>query len=372
MEVIGPTGRRVVLPASEGLTYPGHAIVARRFRFDSALHDAAIEAGAIPFTGRAGAPHYSAAGHLDGFDVHLGKDHSDSDHLGNDQTDNDQPARLTADVVIGADGALTRVGAAAGLVDDKKAIWGFALRGYIDTSVALPRIYFWEPSPWSGYPGYGWVFPGEDGAANVGIGVAARGDRRIGGRAVRDLPRFLADAGLDTSALSPTMGGWLKMGMVGTVPAAGNTLLVGDAAGLVNSLQGEGIAQALGSGRAAAEAVLKVGPKGAASQYLEELAARYAPHASTTGPATAWMIERPRAVAAIGRLLTEPIIGHALAGGWAIYWNDLLDGASPGWPRRVAQLAHRAGSLITSRSAGRRELSKSLSVTEPVAGDESR
>ncbi|HUE60554.1 MAG TPA: hypothetical protein VMO88_13320, partial [Acidimicrobiales bacterium] len=318
-------------------------------------------AGAIPFTGRAGAPHYSAAGCLDGFDVHLDGDHSDGD----------QPASLTADVVIGADGALTRVGAAAGLVDDKRAIWGFALRGYIDTAVDLPRIYFWEPSPWSGYPGYGWVFPGEDGAANVGIGVAALGDRRIGGRAVRDLPRFLADAGLDPSALSPTMGGWLKMGMVGTVPAAGNVLLVGDAAGLVNSLQGEGIAQALGSGRAAAEAVLKVGPTGAASLYLEELAARYAPHASTTGPATAWMIERPRAVAAIGRLLTEPIIGHALSGGWAIYWNDLLDGASPGWPRRVARLAHRAGSLITSRTAARRELRESLSVTESVAAAES-
>lgn len=362
MEVIGPTGRRVVLPAREGLSYPGHAIVAPRLRFDAFLHHAAVEAGAIPFTGRAGAPLYSSDGRLEGFDVHLDRGDLDDDRL----------ARLTADVVIGADGALSRVGAAAGLVDDKGAIWGFALRGYIAAAVALPRIYFWEPSRWSGYPGYGWVFPGEDGAANVGIGVAARGDRRIGARAVRDLPRFLAGAGFDPSALTPTVGGWLKMGMVGTVPASGTTLLVGDAAGLVNSLQGEGIAQALGSGRAAAEAVLKGGPARASSLYLEELAARYAPHALTTGPATAWMIERPRVVAAIGRLLTAPGIGHALAGGWAIYWNDLLEGASPGWPRRVAQLAHRMGSLATSRAADRRGLTESLSLTEPAAGGESR
>ena len=37
---------------------------------------------------------------------------------------------------------------------------------------------------------------------------------------------------------------------------AGDGLLVGDAAGLVNPLQGEGIAQAMGSGRAAAESIL--------------------------------------------------------------------------------------------------------------------
>ena len=52
------------------------------------------------------------------------------------------------------------------------------------------------------------------------------------------------------------LGGWLKMGVVGTRPAEGRVLLVGDAAGLVNPLQGEGIAQALASGQAAARAVL--------------------------------------------------------------------------------------------------------------------
>ena len=49
------------------------------------------------------------------------------------------------------------------------------------------------------------------------------------------------------------------MGMVGTTPAAGRVLLVGDAAGLVNPLQGEGISQAMQSGRWAAEAILRGG-----------------------------------------------------------------------------------------------------------------
>src|SRR5205823_4697078 len=47
----------------------------------------------------------------------------------------------------------------------------------------------------------------------------------------------------------PVTGGWLRMGGTGTPAAAGNVLLAGDAAGLINPLQGEGIAPAMVSGR---------------------------------------------------------------------------------------------------------------------------
>ena len=344
MEVIGPTRRSVLLPAVEGLTYPGFAVVAQRARFDALLRTAALEGGAVSFTGRADTACYSDSGELRGFEVRDGS-HS---------------LRITADVVIGADGALSRVGSAAGLVDDHKVIWGFAVRGYLPTAIDLPRIYFWEPARWSGYPGYGWAFPGDQEEANVGLGVAARGDRRAAARAVRDLPHFLSDAGFDPAELGPTLGGWLKMGMIGTRAASGRVLLVGDAAGLVNSLQGEGIAQAMDSGRMAAEAVLKIGPSAAATLYSDELTSRYGPYAATTAPATSWMIEHPKAVAALGRFLTAPVVGSGLAGGWALYWNDLVDGASPGRSRRVARLAEHAGNAITARSAVRRDFHSSL------------
>ena len=341
MEVIGPTGRKVLLPAVEGLTYAGHAVVAQRGRFDALLQRFAVEAGAAPYTGRADAACYSDTGDLAGFDI---------------KQEASSTIRITADVVIGADGSLSRVGSASGLVDEPKVIWGFAVRGYLPATVELPRIYFWEPTRWSGYPGYGWVFPGDEGAVNVGLGVAARGDRRAAAAAVRDLPRFLTDAGFDRPEIGPTLGGWLKMGMVGTVAASGRTLLVGDAAGLVNSLQGEGIAQAVDSGLMAAEAVLKVGPAEAAGLYRDALAARYGPFAATTASATAWMTGRPRYVAALGRLLTAPGVGSALAGGWALYWNDLVDGAPPGRSRRVARFAELAGRALTSRTAVRRQM----------------
>lgn len=344
MEVVGPTGRRVVLRATAGRTYPGHAMAVRRTRLDATLHELAVAAGAEPVTGRA-----EVAPADGGAVAAVAVDTGDRRVL-----------QLTADLVVGADGAVSRVGAAARLVDEARVLWAFAVRAYAAEAPPLPRIYFWEPAPMAGYPGYGWVFPGEDGAANVGLGAGARGDRQAVARVARDLPAFVAAAGLDPAALGRPLGGWIKMGMVGTEPAGRRTLLVGDAAGLVNPLQGEGIAQAIGSGRAAAQAFLAGGADGAAPRYRRELARRYAPYAAATAPVTAWMIRQPGAVARLGRVLTAPGVGAALAGGWAVYWNDLLDGARPGWPRRTARLADLAARALTWRLADRRAVLASV------------
>lgn len=349
MEVVGPTGRQVLLRATAGDTYPGHAIVAGRMRMDAILHSLAIEAGAEPFTGRAAAASYTDSGQLNGFEL---------------DTEKGGPGWLSADVVIGADGALSRVGAAAQLVNEAQVLWAFAVRTYMDGAPRLPRIHFWEPQHRSGYPGYGWVFPSETHDANVGLGVGTRGDRRAGARAAKDLAGFVASAGLDPSRLGRTLGGWIKMGMVGTNPARGRTMLVGDAAGLVNPLQGEGIAQALASGRAAAEAFLRAGADGAGELYRSEIARLYAPYAASTAPVTGWMIDHPRAVAHLSRILTAPGVGSLLAGGWAIYWNDLLDGARPGRPRRVARMADRTARILTSRSADRRSVGASVTAQD--------
>jgi 2-polyprenyl-6-methoxyphenol hydroxylase-like FAD-dependent oxidoreductase len=135
--------------------------------------------------------------------------------------------------------------------------------------------------------------------------------------------------------------------MVGTVPARGRTLLTGDAAGLVNPLQGEGISQALTSGRAAAEAIISTGPTGAAAHYRAELKSRYGAYASQTAPVTALLLRRPRLTAGIGRFLTTPVVGSVVAGAWALYWNDLVDGAPPSRRRSGAMTADLLARLVT-------------------------
>jgi menaquinone-9 beta-reductase len=173
---------------------------------------------------------------------------------------------------------------------------------------------------------------------------------------VRVLPAYLRHlAGLGLLDRVPAgrgprrMGGWLKMGMVGTVPATGRVLLAGDAAGLVNPLQGEGIAQAMTSGRAAAESVLG-SPGHAAEAYRHRLARTHLPYQRITAAGHAALVGRPRAVAAVGRLLTAPVVGPTLAGGWGIFWNELLEGALPGRARTVAEASTRLGGMVTGRT----------------------
>jgi geranylgeranyl reductase family protein len=343
MLVVGPTGRRVRLPARTGRTYPGYGICVARRDFDATLQRAAIESGAEFIEGRADAP-LTEHGRLNGFVL-------------------SSSTRVQADVVVGADGATSRVAAVAGLVDPERVLWGFAARTYIDEEVRLPHIVIWAPERGMAFPGYGWVFPTGNGGANFGLGVAVLSDRAAGRRAMRAFDEFLSHAtrlGILERRRDPShppLGAWIKLGMVGTVPARERVLLVGDAAGLVNPLQGEGIAQAMGSGAAAAGAIL-ADPGRAHMRYRASLARRYAPYLSTTAPLHRFLLRRPKLVAGATRALTAPGVGHALAGGWAIAWNDLLDGAPPSVARAVATAAGALGRAATTGTADRRWIAR--------------
>jgi geranylgeranyl reductase family protein len=350
MVVVGPTGRRVRLPCFPGLTYPDHAYAVRRVDFDTRMRDAALGAGAVPFEGQALEP-VRGPGGVEGFALSNG-------------------ARLRADVVIGADGATSRVAEAAGLVDRQRVMWGFAVRSYLDQAVDVPYIVLWETRPWHALPGYGWLFPGPDGRANVGLGVGTLADRTGAATAVRLLPAFLDDLGrmglIDAKVPDARLGGWLKMGMVGTKPAAGRVLLVGDAAGLVNPLQGEGISQAMGSARAAALAVL-AGPDQAGPRYRADIARDHAAYQSVAAATQAALLPRAAAIAAVGRLLTLPGVGRAVAGGWSIFWNELLDGAPPGRARAMARAAAAVGRVVTAHTPTRRWFDEAFASAQPSA-----
>ena len=329
MIVAGPSGRRVLLPARAGRTYPGHAIVVPRARFDAHLRNAAIDAGAIEIGSRVSS--------VDGGSVVL-----------------EDGGAIEADFVIGADGATSTTARTAGLVDPDRVLWGFAVRGYIPADVALPVIALWNDRPRRGFPGYGWLFPGPDGA-NLGLGVGLGHSRLDAHRAQQQLDAFrihLVQIGLLDSAQHLPMrvlGGWLKMGMVGTRPADGKVLLVGDAAGLVNPLQGEGISQSMASGQAAARAVL-TRPADAADAYRRWIDLTYGQWMSVTTPVQSGLVGHPRLIAGLSAALTAPVVGSAIASTWAIYWNDLIEGATKTPAVTAAGAVHRVGRIVTSRS----------------------
>jgi len=330
MVVVGPSGRRVILPARAGRTYPDHGVAIPRVRFDAWLRDQAISAGAEPVTGRVLSAHGGLLVLEDG-------------------------RRIGADVVVGADGATSRVAKDAALVDPTRVLWGFAQRSYVDQTVDRPVIILWDDGRRRGFPGYGWVFPGEDGTANVGLGLGLRADRSAASRATTQFDSFcdhLREIGLLTTAVEGRrLGGWLKMGMVGTVPARDRTFLVGDAAGLVNPLQGEGIAPAMSSAALAAGAIL-AGAGTAAVHYRQLLNMSQGRFAAVASPLHHAAINgSPVRVAVLGRALTLPVVGKVIAPTWALTWNDLLDGAPPGSTTTTSRLVLAAGRMATRSTA---------------------
>jgi menaquinone-9 beta-reductase len=334
---VGPSGRRVRLPAYPGRAYAGHGIVVPRADFDDALRRAALEAGATAVRTRVSAVDAEPGGQVRAL-------------IGSDGR------RLAGGVVIGADGALSAVAQLTGLLRAERALWGFAIRAYIPAQVPLPLLVLLDREPWRIYPGYGWLFPGADGQANVGIGVGL-GNRRRATPLRSDLAWFcgrLRAAG-DLAAGArpgPVTGGWLRMGGTGTTLAAGNVLLAGDAAGLINPLQGEGIAQAMISGWLAAQAVL-AGPGQAAAAYTEAATAAFGRYLPGAAALQAVLLGRPRLTSAGVRLLTAPVLSRMIAGTWSLYWNGLADGASPRPAAWTAALLQRLATRAATRPAHR-------------------
>jgi geranylgeranyl reductase family protein len=334
--VVGPSRQRSRLPAFGGKTYADHGMVVPRRILDDALRAQALAAGATPVRARISAVDRAPGGSVRALITSDG-------------------GRLAGDIVIGADGALSRVAQLAGMLDPAAALWGFAIRGYLPAEVPLPLLVLLDERPWHIYPGYGWLFPGADGQANIGIGIGM-GRRRAAAPLRPDLDRLCARlrrAGdiSPNARPGPVVGGWLRMGGTGTPPAAGNVLLIGDAAGLINPLQGEGIGPAMVSARAAAEAVVK-DPDRAAASYTEaigELMSRYMTGAAALQEA---MLGRPRLASAGMRMLTSPPLRRLVAGTWSLYWNGLADGATPRPSARGAALVEDLAWRLASRSRG--------------------
>ena len=122
-------------------------------------------------------------------------------------------------------------------------------------------------------PGYAWIFPLPGGGANVGYGVL-RADGRSG-RDLKDLwpellarPTLRAVLGPRARPTEPVRAWPIPTRYDPARLARGRVLFVGDAAGVVDPMTGEGVAQALETGALAAEAI-------ATGDTPEEVAARY-------------------------------------------------------------------------------------------------
>lgn len=167
---------------------------------------------------------------------------------------------LTARLVIGADGSSSTVARELRGAPPPDASRIIAVRAYYEGDAGpedQSDLYFSAES----FPGYYWLFPTGRGTANVGVGMVLETfppqTDHLRDTMLRLVERDRAlHRRLGGGHLTGKIVGWPLSTYDPTLPIVGDRiLLVGDAAGFINPLNGEGIQYALLSGRWAAEHV---------------------------------------------------------------------------------------------------------------------
>ena len=254
------------IPKIDGI--PGYGRVIPRLQLDASIQDAARRAGATVLDGRKAEAVERAP---DGIVVR-GRGTAG-------------PWRLRARLLLGADGSNSMVARTlrGGVPPSQDRI--LAVRAYFDdVEGAEGRGDIWFRG--DTFPGYHWLFPTGGGSANLGVGMLASTYPQSGRNLREMLLRLIAE---DTSGRGRLRGARMRGRVLGhplttynpRLPLIGDrVMLLGDAAGLINPLNSEGIQYALHSARWAAGLRLTVSPQTSSTR---------APSRATSGACTrAW------------------------------------------------------------------------------------
>ena len=241
--------------------------------------------------------------------------------------------RVSAGVLVGADGANGVVAKAAGL--DRGIVRGVALEGNVPWALLDRERYVGTAVVELGSPsgGYGWLFPKGD-HANLGVG----GWASEGPSLRTHLTRLARTHEVDPDEITDLRGHRLPMRRLGAAtPAAGRVVLVGDAAGLVDPLSGDGMYEAFVSARLAAEAILA----GELGGYAAALAGALDHHAGASWAAKRALDRHPSVCFWAARSPGVFGVVSGLLRGDVRHPNEAMGLARPPL-RLIARVAHRS------------------------------
>ena len=249
LRVVG-AGMRLELPWPELTSYPGYGLVRTRMDFDQRLAQRAREAGAHLIEGITvtGPVRDDRTGRIVGVTA---------------RPDGGEQQVYRGRLVIAADGNSSRLSVSMGLRKRDDRPIGVAVRAYY-TSPRHEDDYLeswldlWDQDRL--LPGYGWIFGMGDGTSNIGLGLlntsTAFGNTDYHALLKRWLAGMPPEWGFtEENRVGPIRGAALPMAFNRTPSYTDGLLLVGDAAGMVNPFNGEGIAYAMESGEIAARVV---------------------------------------------------------------------------------------------------------------------
>jgi menaquinone-9 beta-reductase len=241
LRVIGG-GKRMELPWPDLTSYPGYGLVRTRATLDETLARRAQAAGARLEEG------VTVTGPV--------IDDRTGNIAGVVADDHGSERSYRAPVVIAADGNSSRLSVAMGLRKRDDRPLGVAVRTYYRSPRHTDDYLESWLDLWDGdrlLPGYGWIFGMGDGTSNVGLGLlntsAAFGNTDYRALLRRWLAGMPEEWGFtEDNRTEPVRGAALPMGFNRTPHYHRGLLLAGDAGGLVNPFNGEGIAYAMESG----------------------------------------------------------------------------------------------------------------------------
>ncbi|MFJ9664082.1 geranylgeranyl reductase family protein [Streptomyces sp. NPDC101219] len=256
LRIIGG-GVRLQLDWPELASFPDYGLVRKRDDFDEQLARQAQKAGARLYERcNVGAPVIDdRTGRITGVKAKLGVEKRE--------------VTFHAPLVVAADGNSTRLSLAMGLHRREDRPMGVAVRTYFtsprhDDDYLESWLELWDRRGAQDrlLPGYGWIFGMGDGTSNVGLGVLNTSEsfKELDWREV--LKAWCASMPEDwgytpDNMTGPIRGAALPMAFNRQPHYTRGLLLVGDAGGLVNPFNGEGIAYAMESAQIAADVIVQ-------------------------------------------------------------------------------------------------------------------
>jgi geranylgeranyl reductase family protein len=255
LRVVGG-GVSLELPWPDLASFPPYGVVRPRMDFDELLARHAEKGGArlVERTTVTGAITNERTGRVLGVQARQGPDK--------------QPVTYRAPLTLACDGVSARLALSLGIDKRPDRPMGVGVRRYYTTprthdDFLESHVEIWEHSP--GHPprllpGYGWIFGMGDGRSNVGLGILST-SAAYGKTDYRALLRSWLDGTPEAwgfrehNATSRIAGAALPMSFNRTPHYRDGLLLVGDAGGMVNPFNGEGIAYAMQSAQLAAQCV---------------------------------------------------------------------------------------------------------------------
>ena len=330
--IAGKTRRELLWP--ETGRFPRHGAVWPRRKLDAHLVEAASAAGAEIVYNTTADPTIDDDGRVTG--VQIGADSANGEPGGE---------HWSADLVVVATGAPGAVARKLGAQRVEDEPFGLAIRTYVESPRHIDR--YLEASlamrapDGTPIPGYGWMFPAGDGTVNLGVGALStmKGFKKLNLNRLCDL---YADTVRDEWEIGPFIEkprAW-RLPMSVTKRHGPGWVAIGDAAGLVNPMNGEGIDYGLESGMLAADLFLE-NPATAPERYDELIGERFDAFLRT-GRRFSFLIGHPFILRNGLRLAvgTQSISNLTLQ-----VMGNLVDADTPGAAGRVMRIADRGLAL---------------------------